>query len=1117
MARFRISIAIALVAAGAAVALVVRPGARQDPAGELLRAPQRALGGTSVPVAYFAPGPGVPVPASLADAVERELALRTDLAAARRSGAALLERAAERLGSPDWRECVLALDGMARAALLARLDGETRAPLLEGALAATEHPHPNVRAAALAALVALDGADAYWSAAPARGLDEPLAEARMALAQLCGADSTARSAPVLAALLEDADAGVRRAADGALAQQLAGAAVSAHVVELVAARLAALEAPEAEPELHNFVEDLGRWRVGPAALLAVLERVPSLDTRSADDRNHQRAAIAPDAAARREVRALLSALIYAAGGVGDPDDLVGAWFAAARWVSKRQALFARVESSRDRDLGERLFRLGALIHLVGPAPRPGYRSSHRESEAEHAWYRLAEGDDLVRSLGIGPQLLGIALEILGPEHFLELLRPGAEQRLERSPAAFDGHWIALSRAAKPWPAASLAEWLDLARDLRLWPEGLVDALESSAIGGDAVAAAGLVRLLDEASGPAVESAFSTLARLEDPRPWHADLARYVLAQPEDRRGPLLRRLIGRHPVLPLREALLELGGRGTFERELALELLRPFPADDALFFELARWLIEEVHNLDAGEPRERTQAARIATAIVDTMLVLAPPERVLESATLALEHSIGRSAELGRRAVRALGESEAGRALLLEHTGPATDRETRLEAAAALARTGAGEGAIDPLLSGFESVPEDLQLRLLEAFATTPGEELDRFYLDLARGRGPAAGRERGARVHSDLVHGAFAVLPRRAVDSGSVAPIVRGYNDLNLLLAGLQCLGALGARAELLELWSEYAAGTPADGKRRGAWPPAGEEARDVVRGPLLAALAEAGALDGGPIAGDAPLALLAAPLDRAEADLLRRFARRPMASVAFSWRAELQGLRALLQRGALDRSMAGLAGYERLDGRLLLELAELARRTSSSLAGERRDRAEGVAMELAEAAAVSLAGEGSGARSALTDARALVLELAGLTGEHRRAAELARGLADAFAAGELDARAVEPHAESDDVGRGRSPVAYWRSLAAEHDARAHLAAGDRDGAQVHLERAREWARHSLAARARLVSFELEWKLAETAAGAGAEGPAHTPDAPGNGARGPEPAAESPPRARYP
>jgi len=263
--------------------------------------------------------------------------------------------------------------------------------------------------------------------------------------------------------------------------------------------------------------------------------------------------------------------------------------------------------------------------------------------------------------------------------------------------------------------------------------------------------------------------------------------------------------------------------------------------------------------------------------------------------------------------------------------------------------------------------------------------------------------------------------------------------------------------------------------------WPPVGAEARAIVRGPLIAALARAGAFGPKTEAGALdPGALFAAPLGRVREDLVRRFARQPMAAAEFDWRAELEAMRILARSGGATGVLGAQGPYEHMDGRFLLELAFSAHRAARSAAPAARQDALAAAAALCDAAAVALVGEGPSAEGAATRARAQVLDLALERGEYTRAARLADGLSQSLAAGELNERALEDVHGPEDPAHDGSPRALFGALAEQSRARVALRAGNLDTARLHAERARIRAASSAAARAHQDRLDAELSAAE-------------------------------------
>ena len=251
-----------------------------------------------------------------------------------------------------------------------------------------------------------------------------------------------------------------------------------------------------------------------------------------------------------------------------------------------------------------------------------------------------------------------------------------------------------------------------------------------------------------------------------------------------------------------------------------------------------------------------------------------------------------------------LAHSPGGRRELLRFLGKATPRRVRVEAGIGL--VGSGEEvriAEGVLFKDYSGCDVDLGMRVLAALGASDSSEARRFLVGVVLDAGDSMERR-------------LAALDALAWTEDLLEVLLRTQQPDLILNA----VSALGARAEAGEsgvgelLLSALARVESRVGSDR-------ERASDgQVAGELLLACIRSGA-------GGRALErrAFAGALEASGADLLERFRGLRPAATEFRFRLELKAAETLARRGRLGGTLTDAGDWERLDGRLLFELAQL------------------------------------------------------------------------------------------------------------------------------------------------------------------------------------------------
>lgn len=652
-------------------------------------------------------------------------------------------------------------------------------------------------------------------------------------------------------------------------------------------------------------------------------------------------------------------------------------------------LLAAARTTLDDDAARGWIEVLALAWgLPGEVPRVA-RLARDEGAWDGAGARLLERAGRAPDPALAPALCA-ALDGLAPgvarrglvALLVEGLEPEAPAFLAAQPlgAALRAECLeALGLRRDAWRDAEWAPWVDPAVPVdvrRACQEALSGAYVRSA---DPGAGRGLVALLADPEPELAAAAFESLcaARVAGVEDGPALRAAFARLAPEEK----LRRagLFTRARAFPaLRAEWLALGAAGGAARAAACELLAGFEGDAGVVEVLSTWLATDLAAFAAGsDEREGLVQAELRA------LARASQGAARAELLVALRVALGRSTEIGKVAAAALGRSAEGRAelgalLAAGALASDADRRTRIEACLALARAAEPElcePAVARLLADHAQAAWDLRQRLLEALAESTSPAAEEGLLALA------------ARAELEPVERLTlaTLLARRggARVTEALVELVRGAHDVESRRVAVAGLAGLGAGERLAELATALAAGAL----------PGGPEELALLAADLL--LARARLAPGTWACAE----WLRAPAARAAEDLLARFRGEERPAPEFEWRHELELARVLAASDVLAACLADGARLARLDGRLLVALAEVARAAGRAAPAD----------ELYARATIALLGERDPPRERLAWVLARRLALARAAGAAERVAVLAPRLASALRAGALGATQLE------------------------------------------------------------------------------------------------------------
>jgi hypothetical protein len=716
-------------------------------------------------------------------------------------------------------------------------------------------------------------------------------------------------------------------------------------------------------------------------------------------------------------RGAVQALRFCAGERGDAKAVLEAWNAPEFEASGLAPLFERAARSArvvGSDLGARAFEL--------------YERSTTESPDTRA--------------------LELALEALGLRETAALALASPQLDEARKLAVFER----FRGRSIEWTAAELAPWLDpRARSTALRLE-VVEWLGAAVLDTSASELqALLVHALEDPDLEVARAAFWGLCDVDDLSKWgnalHAAWGRFE----EPLRLELVARLPRQRPLPEFREDWLRLGERGGEVQGAVLELVSAFAPDEELAAAVERWIDETLARWGDGHS-VREDELRLA-GLARALGKLAPERSVARLEALARWAS-GRSDEVGKVTLFALGQSSAGRATLAYWLAPDAPSRLRIEAALMLAPHGDAK-AVGSLLGDFARSDLQLKGRAVDVFAALDDERARAFLRDLARDE----------HAELQLRLRALDTLARRTPpETKALAEATRDANP-ELSFAAWRSFAAVGGErgaAALAERLVELGA------ERRGA-PGPDAALRVAERGELLRAAAAIGLFD------ERVVAEWRALLDlQASGDLRERFVDDREPRPEFSYGAELEFARALARVRRLGPALSG--------ANPAAQGGDLWRRWDASVlealgAGACDEGELETGRELLAASYIALLGEPDGeARGARAfELQRRLLLAAEQARDWPACADLAERLLDDVRARRVSSRRFERFFGGFDPAARVDGVARLASALHQARARAALELGDLEGARKQREKAAQHAARSSAAAAALARLDEE------------------------------------------
>lgn len=633
----------------------------------------------------------------------------------------------------------------------------------------------------------------------------------------------------------------------------------------------------------------------------------------------------------------------------------------------------------------------------------------------------------------------IAIEVLGPSEVARLALASVEfedqDRIELF-ERFHGRSV-------EWTTAELLPWIDPAsreRDLR---ESVIEILRSSALDARSVE---LERVFAAALADpdlnVVRAAFLALCKVDDPAPWGGALREAWERFDESTRLELLPQFPRSARLEEFVDGWISWASRDPSVRAAAGELLGSFvdsPSAHRLSVALRRWIDEDLASSD-----DLTRARELRIAGLVRALHSLDGERGVDALDRVAQWSSGRSDEIGKAALWALGQSVAGRARL---PGWLTaDAPTRFRIEAELMLTPQGDAsALEWTVRDYSRGDLQLKGRAIDALQSLSNPQAARFLRDRALDEG----EELQLRLR------AIDALSRRAdADTQTLKRLVDPSNpELSSSAWGAWArVGGEPAREAVHERLLELTAKLD---------DPIAAERTLVLseRGVLLRLAGELELFD------DDSIAAWRVELDReAASDLRARFIEERSSRAGFSYGAELEFGRALARSGRLASALERDSYWRRWDAMVLDALGAAAIDEDELTIGR----------ELLAASYIASLGElrDDLHRSQEFELRQRMIGAAERARDWPGFAALAAALNDDVRSRRVSRRSVErllggfdPAARID--GQARLDAAVFQARAHER-----LAAGDLEGARDQRDRAAErtgFSDEALAAQARL------------------------------------------------
>lgn len=961
---------------------------------------------------------GAQSPATRPDAFEREWQNRSIAGEPERHAGAI---DAALVG--DWEARRAVLDALARSPAGVAYAVRGLAPR---ARALAHDPHPNVRAAAVRLLGALDDGSLLAVALEHDLARDSLPEVRRALARGLGRSGAPGAGPaLLLGLARDPEPAVSEAARVELLTY--GPAAAPEQLALIGNR-------DDEGPLLDALPYLVRSPVSPALVAELRRRVRAPGSAALVERLALHAGVDAE-------RVVLVRGWFATGGTGAAADL-------ARADARRGLMLSAVRAG-DPELGRLLMQAGVELLAYARAPAAERRAAGLRFP-EHAAGTDPALDPLADRASF---LVECAAEALAPMDAIELARAFAASALPPLGLAFtEDVWRRVAPRVLGWDAARVRPWLSGdGGDLPGAPRFAVAyAVSESYLRGEAPELGALfAELLDDPDDVLRDAAFRWLCDAPDvERHLPALAAAWREYSPAERLARL--RLLPRDLApTPFRDDLLAMARVDDARTPAVVELLALFHGDAEVVESVGAWLAEELDALARGPGlqvfrRHELHAKGLLRAYSELRGVAAVPELERDLAraiTLAPALAAGEvhSPELPKRFARELARTPEGRERLVAFLGEATPRRVRIEAGIWLVAR--PEGAAR-LLADYASCDSELRVRILDRLGRVEGDVTGVFLLRV------------GARPEGALEEriAALAALGRRGDVTRlaqAFAWMAEGARDLEARRAAVQYLGEVGGEGARRALESGLRA------RLALARAPLAGESETLLAAELFAALAEAG-----PIPADLVPECFRRPVESARADLERRFRGKKVPAAEFRWRAELALAERLAARGELAAALVAAGHWRRMDARLLAELGERAWRAGRSQWP--------LARELFTAALVGLRGEAPGEFAAQHETRVTLrlLELAEEAGRWDEFCVLCERLIDEQRRGTGSVRERERVLGTADARAGVDPRARLLSARAQARAWAALQRGDRAAARRWAEEGERHVGQSRAAR---------------------------------------------------
>ncbi|MAG61942.1 hypothetical protein CMO84_00275 [Candidatus Woesearchaeota archaeon] len=802
----------------------------------------------------------------------------------------------EALGSKDWSAVYGALDALARDERSARWG---LALLSDGGGLPSNllsHPHPNVRARALdLCTLARRGLDPESPLARALA-EDTLERVRHALVRhLAWTAQPEERSDLLLQLAQESD-------EAAQAAQ----------------RLLYSSGPAAWPQqLKGLADESEGLEVALLKHLEELQRAPV----SVDLIRGLRALVREESAAGVLVEGLaLHGELDGAAVRADRERMVRGWFllspdpkgdldGSLGLERRRQTHALRTGWAREGDvgLGRILFRAG--VELAQRESRPGSADDPAPEFTGH----LRGAEEFLGASGQGASFL---LECAGESLPVgEVLRSSALLTDELAEEVWsqvgartdtmdeDSDWEGLQWVLAPARSRSL-RWTAAAVIAETWvDQGLAGVVEEMLFG-----------LLEDPDRDLRRRSFRWLCdapgfarRVER---LHGCWRRFVAEE----RLLHLRSLPRKQAAGPFLPDLLELCAMPSGRTPPVLELLGPFREREEVRATLESWHEEALVELEQADSGPSYRAAQwrgkaIALALGSrsagnlkeglVRVIASPP-----GPDFFVEATLPYDPEWSKTLAGLLAKSAEGRRDLLRFLGPATPRRVRVEAGIGLVAHGEGARIAEGVLfKDYPGCDVDLGMRVLEALGASDSNDARSFLVDVVLDADDAMERRLAAQD----------ALAR----TEDLQEILLRTQQPELIL---NAVSALGARAEAGEsgvgelLFIALARVESRVGSDR-------ERASDgQVAGELLLACIRSGA-------GGSALErrAFAGALEASGADLKERFRGLRPAATEFRFRLELTAAEALAKRGRLGGALTDAGDWERLDGRLLFELAQL------------------------------------------------------------------------------------------------------------------------------------------------------------------------------------------------